>query len=126
MTGQLEPVAIVYDQAQLAVLMSLLEHGDIHPLPLSHHLIAFQWDMTLAYGGIRICVPDFQAGEARALLAGLEPWQPSRKLFTGNFAVDLLLSLLILLVCLLPPPARLPATFLIDRSVSVRRVQQAG
>ena len=123
MTGHLEPVAIVYDQAQLAVLMSLLEHGGIHPLPLSHHLIAFQWDLTLAYGGIRLCVPECQASEARALLAGLEPWQPRRKLFTGNLAVDLLLSVLILLACGLPPPARLAATFLIDRSESARRVQ---
>jgi hypothetical protein len=117
---RLEAVAIVYDQAQLAVLQSLLEDRGLHVLALSRQLISMQWDMALAFGGVRLCVPESEATVARARLAELDPWKPGR-LFTGNRAFDLVLAAAILLAFAVPPPARLPATFLLDRPTTARR-----
>ena len=108
-------IAYVYSQAELAVLLSLFEHENIWVVPISRGHISVQWTWTLALGGVEIRVHEADIEAALAILAGT-----SRELFRGHFftdsrALDIALVVLMLLVLLVPPPARLPAFLLEDR-----------
>jgi hypothetical protein len=119
----LETVAIVYSQPQLALFLSLLEQERIWVVPISYAHVSVQWSLTLALGGVQLRVHASDADAAWKLLAGLDRFEFSRRgLFSDNRLVDVFLIVGLFLVGFFVPPARIPA-FFPDRPMAVR---QAG
>jgi hypothetical protein len=108
-------VAWVYDQGELALLLSLFERADIWVVPITRGHVSVNWAWTVALGGVRRRVHEEDVELALALLAGLErrPQQSVRFFFKDKLA-DLLLILLLFLFALAPPP-RIQAEFAIAR-----------
>jgi hypothetical protein len=84
-----ETVAYIYSQSDLALLLSLFEHADIHVQKIGHWHASVQWDLTTALGGIALRVHEEDGDDARALLAGLD-FPPYRvPFFTGLWPIYL-------------------------------------
>jgi hypothetical protein len=109
-------VAWVYDQGELALLLSLFDRADIWVVPITRGHVSVQWWLTVALGGMRLRVHEEDAEAALALLAGLErmPQTSVRILFRDKLA-DVLLILLFFLLFVLAPPARIQAEFAMAR-----------
>jgi len=90
-----ETVAWVYDQGELAILLSLFAHEDIRVVPVGRGHISVQWGWTVALGGVAILVHAEDGRAARALLAGIERTPRQRTRF---FAKDRLVDVLLVLV----------------------------
>jgi hypothetical protein len=105
-----ETLAWVYDQGDLAIILSRLEHADIWVVPLGYHQIAAQWYLTIGLGGVELRVHAEDAAAARALFAEVD-WQPRRcSLFSDNRLIEIVLILFVFGI-ILAPPARMPAEF---------------
>lgn len=123
-SDRLETVAIAYSQAEIAVLYSFLEGHGIWTALHSHGQVAVNWGITLALGGVRLQVREEDAPEARALLAEIAQRPFTGRLFTGHRAFDLLLAIVIMLASGPPPPARLPASFILNGRAAAARPDQ--
>ena len=104
-----ETVAYVYSQSDLALLLSLFEHADIHVQKVGSWHAAVQWDLTTALGGIPLRVHEEDGDDARVLLAGLA-YPPYRApFFTGLWPVWLaFLALTVFTFGVGPPPRQIP------------------
>jgi hypothetical protein len=79
-----ETVAYVYSQPDLALLLSLFEHAEIHLQKIGYWHASLQWDLTTALGGIPLRVREEDGDDARALLGGLD-YPPRRVPFFRGF-----------------------------------------
>jgi hypothetical protein len=113
--ARLETVAFVYRPTELALLLSLFEHEKIWVVPNHYHQIAAQWHLTVALGGVELCVHEADAEAARDLLASLDRTQTRRCIFSENRLVEWLLILGLFAVGFFMPPARIPAHFLVPQ-----------
>lgn len=116
-----ETVAYVYSQSDLALLLALFESEDIYVFGVGRCHASVDWALTVALGGVELRVHAEDAVDARAVLAGLDPWPYRGRLLTGIFAVDLAFLVLALFVFAIPPPARMPPCFVPDRAAAARR-----
>ena len=119
MSDRFEKVAIAYSQPELAALRSCLEGHGIWTVSISQGHASADVGLTLALGGIAIRVHSDDAEEARAILAGIEQARYRGRIYTDNRLIDLALTVMILAFGV-PPPARLPAVFLLDGVVARR------
>lgn len=115
-----ETIAWVYSQSELAVLLSLLAHEDIYVLPIGRGHASVAWGNTLALGGIEVRVHAAEAEYARALLAGIDRTPFRRGVFSDNRLIDGFVMVVLAVVGLFAPPARIPAEFVAPR-VAARR-----
>jgi hypothetical protein len=115
-----ETIAWVYSQTELAVLLSRLEHEDIHVLPVARGHASVEWGLTLALGGIEVRVHAAEAEEARTLLAGIDRTPFRRGVFSDNRLVDGVVMVVLALAGLFVPPARMPAEFVAPRTAPTR------
>ena len=109
-----ETVAFVYDQSQLALLLSLFEQARIWVVPTAYHHAAVNWSITVALGGIALRVRLEDAEAARTLLAQIDRTLSPRPIFSDIRLLEILLVLGLFLVGLFAPPARIPAHFLLE------------
>ena len=109
-----ETVAFVYDQSQLALLLSLFESQGIWIVPTTYHHATTQWNWTLALGGVELRVHEADGATARALLAGIDPALSPRPIFSDVRLLEILLILGLFLVSFFAPPARIPAHLLCE------------
>ena len=117
----LETVAFVYDQPQLALLLSLFESERIRVAAAASHHASVQWDWTVALGGVALRVHEADAEAARSLLAQVDPGLSPRPIFSEVRLIEALLILCLFLVGFFAPPARIPAHFLLEaRTAAVR------
>jgi hypothetical protein len=116
-----EVVAVVYDQPQLALLLSLFESERIWVIPTSYYHVAAQWNLTVALGGVQLRVLERDAAAARRLLSEIDPSLSPRRIFSDNRLVEILLILGLFLVGYFAPPARIPAHFLLEQSSAAKR-----
>lgn len=107
--GQLELIAIVYRQDELAVILSRLEAADIWVCRHSKGHVAVDVPLTLALGGVRLFVHREEAEEARALLAECGSWERIGGVYENSLWLDWLVALLLLFLAATPPPARIPS-----------------
>ena len=109
-------VARVYDQGELALLLSLFERADTWVVPITRGHVSVNWPWTVALGGVRLRVHEEDVDVALALLAGLErrPQESVRFFFKDKLA-DLLLILLFFFLFALAPPPRIQAEFAFAR-----------
>jgi hypothetical protein len=114
MGGALTTLAFVYSRNELAFLEALLRgHGFfVHAAGGLHH--AADPALAVALGGVRLQVPAGQAADARALLAGLDRPVWRGGVYTRSHWIDVPLALLLCFVCGVPPPARIPAEFVLE------------
>ena len=106
-------VAYVYSQPDLALLLSLFEHADMHVQMIGYRHASLDWSLTTALGGIALRVHEEDGDEARTLLAGLE-YPPYRApFFTGLWPVYLAFLTLAVFAFGVAPPARQFPTYLI-------------
>jgi len=103
-----ETVAWVYSPSDLAILLSLFEHADIHVFGVGRCLAAVDPGLVTALGGIELRVHHEDGDEARALLASLDPAPFRARLPFGFWPLDLLLFLAIGFLGAPPPPRQLP------------------
>ena len=115
-----ETVAYVYSPSDLALLLSLFEHADIHVQTIGRGHASVDWSLTTALGGIRLRVREADGDEARALFAGLDPVPYRGRLLTGFWPVDLLVFAAIIYICGVgSPPRQIPA--LVTGAAAARR-----
>jgi hypothetical protein len=112
-----ETVAWVYSQSDLALLLSLFEHADIHIQKIGYRHASVAWHLTTALGGIALRVHEEDGNDARALLGGLE-YPPYRApFFTGLWPVWLaFLTLTVFAFGVGPPPRPIP-TYVLGETV---------
>jgi len=116
-----ETVAFVYDQSQLALLLSLFESEGIWVVPTAYFHATAQWNLALALGGVELRVHEADAVAARALVARIDPILSPRPIFSDVRPLEILLILGLFLVSFFAPPARIPAHLLSEgRSIVVR------
>lgn len=113
-----ETVAWVYSQSELAVLLALFTHEDIHVVPIGRHNAGVDYAMTVALGGVEIRVHAEEAEEARTLLAGIDGAPFRRGIFSDNRWLDGLIMLVLFFAGLFVPPARVPAQFVTPRAMA--------
>lgn len=116
----LETVAILYNQAEVALLTARLESAGIPVLPHSRHHSSVGWHLVVALGGVKLQVPSGLSDDARALLSELPPWEATRGIFSSNRALDIFIAPLLLFVAGGPPP---PARF---EGIRPQRLEQAA
>jgi hypothetical protein len=104
-----ETVAYVYSQSDLALLLSLFEHADIHVQKIGYRHASIEWGLTTALGGIALRVHEEDGDDARALLAGLD-FPPYRAPFFRGFwpAYLAFLALTTFAFGVGPPPRQIP------------------
>ena len=113
-------VAYVYDQQELALLLSRFEDAGIWVVPLGYHHAAAQWNFTVALGGVQLLVLREEAQLAAELLARIEPRTFHSRIFSDHVFVDVILLVGLFLVGLFAPPARIPASFVIPPVADAR------
>ena len=108
-----ETVAIVYNQPETAVMLSMFAFYGIpaFPVGLGHSQIAPT--MTVALGGILIRVPSFAAAEARELLAEVaaRPQAVRPRLIDHPVANGIVVILACFFLGFPVPPTRTGSTF---------------
>jgi hypothetical protein len=109
-------VAYVYSPSDLALLLSLFESEGIFVMTIGRGHAAVDPMVVTALGGIELRVHHGDAGEARALLASLEPVPYRARLFTGSVPVDLLFLILMLIAFGMAPPPRQIPCFVLPRA----------
>ncbi|HYI47688.1 MAG TPA: hypothetical protein VEX35_04410 [Allosphingosinicella sp.] len=115
-----ETVAWVYSQSELAVLLSLLAHKDIHVLPIARHNAGVDYALTTALGGVEIRVHAEEAEKVRQLLAGIDRTPFRSGIFSDNRWLDGIVMVILFVAGLFAPPARTPAHFVAPRTVAAR------
>jgi hypothetical protein len=112
-----ETVAIVYNQPEAAVMLSMFAFYGIpaNPIGLGHSQIAPT--MMVALGGILIKVPGYAAAEARELLAEVaaRPQAVRPRLIDNPFANGIVVVLACLLLGFPVPPTRTGSTFILGK-----------
>ena len=122
MSDRFETVAIAYSQPEIAALRSCLEGHGIWTVSMSQGHASAHVGLTLALVGIAIRVHSDDAEDARAILAGIEQARYRGRIYTDNRLIDLALTVMILVAFAVPPPARLPAVFLLNGAATRRDV----
>ena len=120
MSDRFETVAIAYSQPEIAVLRSCLEGQGIWTVSMSQGHASVEIGLMLALGGVQIRVHSDDAEEARAILAGIGQAPYRGRIYTDNRLIDLALTVMILVAFAVPPPARLPAVFLLNGATARR------
>ncbi|WEJ99115.1 MAG: hypothetical protein P0Y59_19545 [Candidatus Sphingomonas phytovorans] len=111
-----ETVAIVYNQPETAVMLSMFAFYGIPAIPigLAHSQIAP--NLMVALGGVLIRVPDYAANEARELLAEVaERPQAVRPRLIDNAILN---GVAVVLFCMIGgpvPPTRTGSTFFLGK-----------
>jgi hypothetical protein len=113
-SDRFETVAIAYSQPEVAALRSCLEGHGIWTVLMSQGHASVTIGLTLALGGIQVRVHSEDAEAARAILARIRQAPYRGRIYTDNRLIDLALTLMILIAFGVPPPARIPADFLLD------------
>jgi len=116
---QLELVAIVYRQDELAMIRSRLEWAGIWSFRHSELQIAIEVPITLGLGGVRIYVHREEAGDARAVLAEGGPWDRIGGVYDNSPWADWIMMLMLLFLAATPPPARIPSV-IVGAAAAVR------
>jgi hypothetical protein len=114
-------VAVAYSQSELPILLGYLRANGIwaHPVGAGH--AAVDWRLTVALGGIEVRVHREDAAEAAELLSTIERTFYRGGLFSDQRLVDVAMILLMLILGILAPPARIPAFFLDPRAACERK-----
>jgi hypothetical protein len=108
MSDRFETVAYVYSQSDLALLLSLFEHVDIHVQTIGCGHASIDWSLTTALGGIAFRVHEEDGDDARALLAGLDPFPSRAPLLTGFWPIDFAFFAILAFVGIGSPPRQMP------------------
>jgi hypothetical protein len=103
-----ETVAYVYSPSDLAILLSLFGHADIHVFGVGRCHASVDPGIVTALGGVRLRVHEEDLDDARALLAELDPITYRAPLLTGIFPFDLFFFLIVGLLGMAPPPRQIP------------------
>ena len=106
---ELVVVATVYTRPEHALLLSVLEQEGIWTVARGEGHVSVDPGLTVALRGIDLQVSRYDAARASELLLSLEPWQPSKGIYTDVRPLDILLTLLLCWFGV-PPPARIPAS----------------
>ncbi|MEA3065527.1 MAG: putative prokaryotic signal transducing protein [Sphingomonadales bacterium] len=115
MSGELHIIASVYDRSELGLVRAWLESRGIWTSTIGDGHVAVQWPLAIALGGVRLTVRVEDYARAAELLAGLEPYRFARGLFSSNRLVDAALILMLFFLTFVPPPARIPGTYYVER-----------
>jgi hypothetical protein len=111
-----ETVAYVYSPSDLALLLSLFGHADIHVLAIGRGHASVDLGLTTALGGVALRVHEEDLDAARAMLAALDPVPHRAPLLTGIFPFDLFFFLVVAIFGMAPPPRQIP-TYVLGESV---------
>lgn len=110
-----ETVAYVYSPSDLALLLSLFEHADIHVMAVGRHHCAADPAMVTALGGTELRVHAEDGDDARTMLAGLERIPARAPLLFGFWPLDLFFFLVVGYLGMAPPPRQVP-TFVVGEA----------
>lgn len=120
-----ETVAYVYSPSDLAILLSLFEHADIHVFGVGRYHAAVDPALVTALGGVELRVHHEDGDDARALLAKLDPVPHRAPLLFGFWPIDLLFFVVVGILGMPPPPRQIP-TFVLGEAIHREPALQAG
>jgi hypothetical protein len=103
-----ETVAYVYSPSDLAILLSMFGHADIHVFGVGRGHASVAPGIVTALGGVQLRVHEEDLDDARAILAELDPIPHRAPLLTGIFPFDLFFFLVVGLLGMVPPPRQIP------------------
>ena len=114
--GRLVTIAAVYSRSELYALLGLLRTNGVFAATVGENHSRVDWALVVALGGVRVQVLERDLGLVGELLAGVDrqPWRGP--VFADDRVMDVALMLLLFVIGMCtPPPARLPASYFIDR-----------
>ena len=111
--GRLVTIAAVYSRPELCALLGLLRTNRIFATTIGEGHSRVDWPLAVALGGVRVTIPIEDVPLACELLAGIDPKPYRGPVYSVDRLLDIALMVLITLMFVVPPPARLPAIFYI-------------